>query len=380
MKRLLYILLLASLISLVGCGVQFGYKNPVTGEADFDDDEDEDNGDDEDDNDESEDAVNSLVKNLLTSDGDEDDEDDDESDGAGSLIRSLTDIDGTHVMLGGVDLDLNKDGKSLVSDMVSNDMIVIDTRSLGTLFDENGENSEVLFFNLKGTDGYNENGYLEDYFDGDDLKDEYAGKLAYVGYSDKDNTVPTVIYINNRRWVNSIGSSALTSFVVPGGYNQLSKPDDFDDKYWLEVGQWGMRVTGDNEVPRMCALVADGEVIDLSEYVDEVDEIMEENSLSDLIDYTEYFHQELRDSGLSGSAKGGYGLFFSYEIEKARAGEGGNMSFNTKEHKNCAAMNRALYEYMAKLREGKISTLTAYTFDWGPDEFPAADLGICNYR
>ena len=381
MKKLLYVLLLASLISLVGCGVQFGYENPVTGEADFDDDDEDDEDDEEDDDGESNDAVNNLVKNLLSSDGDDDDDDDDESTGAGSLLRSLTDIEGTHVVLGGVDLDLNQDGKSLISDMVSNGMIVIDTRSVNTLFDENGEKSEVRFFNLKGTDGYNDDGYLEDYFDDDELKDEYAGKLVYAGYSDKDNTIPTFIFINNRRWVNLIGSSALTTFVVPGGYNHLSKPDDLDDKYWLEVGAWGLHVTAENESVRMCALVADGELVDLSEYVDEVDKVMKENSLNDMFDYTEYFHKELAELGLTGTAKGGYGVFFGYELDKARAGEGGNFPYNTKEHKNCASMNRALFENMAKLRDGKISTLTAYTFDWGPDEeFPAADLGICNYR
>ena len=377
MKKLLYVLLLASLISLVGCGVQFGYKNPVTGEADFDDDDDD---EDEDDEGKSNDAVNSLVKNLLTSDGDEDDEDDDESDGAGSLLRSLSDIDGTHVMIGGVELDLDQDGKSLVSDMVSNGLIVIDTGGIGYLFDENGDTSDVKFHGTKGDDGYNDEGYLEEYFDGKDLKDEYAGKIVYAGYS-KDNTYPCTIYINDKRWFYNISNSALTSYTVPGGYNQLSKSDDFDDNYWLEVGFWGIHVSGEADLPRKCAIFADGEPIDLSEYVDEIDKIMKDNSMNDLFDYTDYFSQECRDADCHAI----YGMLFSYDIGYARDGKyddtKNSIDFNTEEHKNCAAINRALFDYATKMRDGEIKTLTIYTFEWDDrNELPVADLGINNYR
>ncbi len=357
MKKRFLILLLTGAMLAGGCGkVNFSYGNPVTGNAGSENPLDQ--------YESAEDFEKDLEEKIRQEELMEEAEEllSDVPDGE-LAIASDKKVDGYKVGIAGDEYDLRSSVKELIGEMVKNGMIVIGSSGATTkLYDENGELSDVTLSN-PGTEqeGYNEKGHPEKYFNGDDLKKEYQGKVAYATIMDIEDRPASSCNLFFD-FLDHYGNDPI-KFKTPDGYTEKSSSKDLNEKTWLDMGSWAPQIP--NCDMKYGSLFVDGEQVDLSVYRNRVDQLMKEHEFESLVDLTKYMLEDLASKGARVNGRYLYGTFTTYELDNPS--DAALAEIDSEEHKNCAALNLALCDAYEKMDAGEVDNITTYSLGWSSD-------------
>ncbi len=363
-KNRFLILLLSGAIFTGGCGaVNFSYGNPVTGNV---------GSENPLDNYESvEDFEKDLEEKILEEELKQEAEEllSDVPDGELATTGNKK-VDGYKVGIAGGEYDLRSSGKELIGEMVKNGMIVLSSSGATIkLFDENGDLSDIMFIN-PGTEqeGYNEKGHPEKYFNGDDLKKEYQGKVIYADIRDIEDRPASScnLFLD---FLDHYGNDP-TKFKTPDGYTEKSSSKDLNDKTCLQMGPWAPQIA--NCDTKYGSLFVDGEQVDLSVYRNRVDQLMKEHEFESLVDLTKYMLEDLASKGATANGRYLYGTFTAYELDNPSPSA--LAAIDTEEHKNCAALNLALCDAYEKMDAGEVENITTYSLGWSSEGKKPATL------